>query len=83
MFKELTLKDAEKALTDEINRLVDTIPPNDSEEKSKFRTQMDGFQQLFERYLHSTSETFDWKSMEPIPTECVSFLYLSCCHAFK
>ncbi|KAA0188146.1 UDP-glucose pyrophosphorylase 2 [Fasciolopsis buskii] len=36
---------------------------------------MDGFQQLFERYLHSTSETFDWKSMEPIPTECMKSYY--------
>ncbi|VDP91808.1 unnamed protein product [Echinostoma caproni] len=71
LFKELTLKDAEKALTDDINRLVDTIPPNDIEEKNNFRTQMDGFQQLFQRYLHSTSEAFDWKKMEPVPPECM------------
>lgn len=29
---------------------------------------MDAFQQLFQRYLHTTSETLDWQQLQPLPS---------------
>ncbi|CAL8080398.1 unnamed protein product [Calicophoron daubneyi] len=71
LFKELTLKDAEKALITELNHLVSTIPENDTEKRESFCKEMDDFRELFERYLHVTSEAFDWSKMEPIPSGIV------------
>jgi UTP--glucose-1-phosphate uridylyltransferase len=71
LFKELTLRDAKKALSTELNQLVNTIPENEVQRKEVFRKEMDDFQDLFERYLHSTSDAFDWSKMEPIPDQAI------------
>nr|AAW27621.1 SJCHGC01041 protein [Schistosoma japonicum] len=69
LFKELTLKDAEKALAADLDQLVDTIPNSSSSEKESFIRQMESFKELFKRYLHDKTEKFDWNVMEPIPPE--------------
>ncbi|CAH8474221.1 unnamed protein product [Schistosoma turkestanicum] len=70
LFKELTLKDAEKALAADLDLLVDTIP-NSSPEKEVFIRQMKSFKELFKRYLHEKTEKFDWNVMEPVPPESI------------
>ncbi|CAH8508371.1 unnamed protein product [Heterobilharzia americana] len=67
LFKELTLKDAEKALSADLDLLVNTIPNSLPLEKESFRLQMESFKELFKRYLHDASATFDWSEIEPLP----------------
>lgn len=67
----MTLKDAEKALSTELEALIGTIPLVHVEHKEAFAQEMDAFKNLFSRYLHLTSETLDWSKIEPIPSECV------------
>ncbi|CAH8839197.1 unnamed protein product [Trichobilharzia szidati] len=69
LFKELTLKDAEKALAADLELLVGSIPDTHPLEKENFRSQMESFKELFKRYLHDTSGTFDWKEIQPVPTQ--------------
>ncbi|KAF6778999.1 hypothetical protein AHF37_01378 [Paragonimus kellicotti] len=73
VFKELTLKDADTALSTELNRLVETIQPAEVEKRNAFRRQMDGFHKLFKRYLDYTSDLFEWSKIEPLPKDFVKY----------
>ncbi|KER22804.1 hypothetical protein T265_09173 [Opisthorchis viverrini] len=70
-FKELTLKDADAALSAELHRLVEAIPDGEARKREAFRKQMDGFHKLFQRYLDSTSDVFEWEKVEPVPKDFV------------
>ncbi|TGZ58196.1 hypothetical protein CRM22_009701 [Opisthorchis felineus] len=70
-FKELTLKDADAALSAELRRLVEAIPDGETRKREAFRKQMDGFHKLFQRYLDSTSDVFEWEKVEPVPKDFV------------
>ncbi|KAF5401114.1 UTP--glucose-1-phosphate uridylyltransferase [Paragonimus heterotremus] len=73
LFKELTLKDADAALSTELNRLVETIQPAEVEKRNVFRRQMDDFHKLFKRYLDYTSDLFEWSKIEPLPKDFVKY----------
>ncbi|CAH8492597.1 unnamed protein product [Schistosoma mattheei] len=70
LFKELTLKDAEKDLAADLDLLVNTIPDS-SPEKEAFINQMISFKELFKQYLHDKTQKFDWNMMEPVPSESI------------
>ncbi|KAA3672479.1 UTP--glucose-1-phosphate uridylyltransferase [Paragonimus westermani] len=73
VFKELTLKDADAALSTELNRLVETIQPAEVEKRNAFRRQMDEFHKLFKRYLDYTSDLFEWSKIERLPKDFVKY----------
>ncbi|CAH8529555.1 unnamed protein product [Dicrocoelium dendriticum] len=71
LFKELTLKDADAALSTELDKLVDTIPESNVDSRLRFRKEMDGFHELFKRYLDATSDAFEWDMIQPLPAGVV------------
>lgn len=71
LFKELTLKDADAALSTELDKLVETIPVSNAHGRLRFRKQMDGFHDLFQRYLDATSDAFEWDKIQPLPAGVV------------
>ncbi|CAF0756261.1 unnamed protein product [Rotaria sordida] len=65
-FKDLTTIDALKTLQKSLNKLVLTAPPQTQRE---IRTEFDGFEQLFGRYLHDNADqsSIDWQEIQPPP----------------
>lgn len=67
-FRELTLQDAQQSLHKELERLINTARP---EQKLEIRTQFDGFERLFSRYLQETGPSVVWDKITPLPDDCI------------
>lgn len=69
-FKELTLQDAEKALSHELGVLTSGIPDVLESEKKRFAQQMQSFQSLFKRFIETTKDCV-WEKIELLPDDDV------------
>ena len=71
-FKEVTKKDAEDSLRQELDKLLRTA--NESEDKlAKIKQDFEGFKKLFARYLATDSqEGIDWSKIQKPPANSVS-----------
>ncbi|KAK3092514.1 hypothetical protein FSP39_003841 [Pinctada imbricata] len=67
-FIELTMKDAEKAMNMELQKLIHTAPPGQQE---GVRREFDGFEQLFGRYLKETGQPIVWDKINLLPDDAV------------
>ncbi|VDM32625.1 unnamed protein product [Hydatigera taeniaeformis] len=67
-FKELTLQDAEKALSHELELLTSDIPDTLESEKKRFAQQMQSFQNLFKRFIE-TAKDCDWEKIDLLPDD--------------
>ncbi|CAF4080201.1 unnamed protein product, partial [Rotaria sp. Silwood2] len=65
-FKDLTKIDALTTLQKSLNKLVLTAP---SQTQKEVRIEFDGFEQLFNRYLHEgvDQSSIDWQEIQPPP----------------
>ncbi|VDD83013.1 unnamed protein product [Mesocestoides corti] len=68
VFKELTRRDAVKALSHELEFLTSGIPDSLTTEKESFASQMNAFQNLFKRFIETT-EDIDWEKIKLLPDE--------------
>ena len=74
-FNELSKKDAEAALKDELEHLKTTIPVDLKAAKGEYEKMDDdfiGFQKLFDKFLSDSQFGIDWNSIEKLPTNSVS-----------
>jgi len=68
-FRELTLRDAVESLHKEMEKLIKTAPPQQTESTRK---EFDGFEKLFGRYLHETLQqgpSIYWEKIKLLPEE--------------
>ncbi|XP_022693311.1 UTP--glucose-1-phosphate uridylyltransferase-like [Varroa jacobsoni] len=63
-FKALTKVDACSAMATELEKLLQTAPPNEKEATEK---DFQGFQRLFERFMSDSASTIEWEKIEPLP----------------
>ncbi|RNA31950.1 UTP--glucose-1-phosphate uridylyltransferase isoform X2 [Brachionus plicatilis] len=67
-FKALTKLDASSQLKKELDKLLLTAPQNEVE---TIRTEFNGFEKLFQRYLCPDDSDFKWTNIEPLPKEAI------------
>jgi len=70
-FHEAKLRDARAAMHTDLEKLIKTAP---QEKQSKWRSQFDAFENLFDSYLHSSSSTdthVEWDKIKTLPTGTV------------
>lgn len=68
-FKELTKRDAQIQLQHELDKLLGTAP--DAKHPS-VKKDLDGFAQLFHRFLQEEGPSVDWERIEKLPENAVS-----------
>ena len=74
-FNELSKKDAEAALKDELEYLKTTIPVDLKAVAGEYEKMDDdfiGFQKSFDKFLSDSQFGIDWNSIEKLPTDSVS-----------
>ena len=74
-FNELSKKDAEAALKDELEYLKTTMPVDLKAAAGEYEKMDDdfiGFQKLFNKFLSDSQFGIDWNSIEKLPTDSVS-----------
>ena len=74
-FNELSKKDAEAALKDELEYLKTTIPVDLKAAAGEYEKMDDdfiGFQKLFDKFLSDSQFGIDWNSIEKLPANSVS-----------
>ena len=74
-FNELSKKDAEAALKDELEYLKTTIPVDLKAAAGEYEKMDDdfiGFQKSFDKFLSDSQFGIDWNSIEKLPTNSVS-----------
>ena len=74
-FNELSKKDAEAALKDELEYLKTTIPVDLKAVAGEYEKMDDdfiGFQKLFNKFLSDSQFGIDWNSIEKLPANSVS-----------
>ncbi|CAG2171436.1 unnamed protein product [Oppiella nova] len=69
-FKELTKRDAQHQLAQELDKLLRTANAN-SNEKSICELEFKGFQQLYMKYLQGVGPSVQWEKIEPLPEDAV------------
>jgi UTP--glucose-1-phosphate uridylyltransferase len=67
-FKELTKKDAQHQLAQELEKLLRTANPT---EKQPIEEEFKGFQQLFMKYLQGVGPSVQWEKIEPLNEDAV------------
>lgn len=67
-FKEMTKKDAQVQLSQELDKLLLTVPPGIKQNVEK---EFDGFQKLFTRFLQDIGPSVNWEKIEPLPETAV------------
>ena len=68
-FKELTKRDAQIQLQHELDKLLDTVP---DARQPCVKNDLDGFAQLFHRFLQEEGPSVDWERIEKLPENAVS-----------
>jgi UTP--glucose-1-phosphate uridylyltransferase len=68
-FKELTKRDAQIQLQHELNKLLSTVP---EARQPSVKKDLDGFAQLFHRFLQEEGPSVDWERIEKLPENAVS-----------
>jgi len=68
-FKELTKRDAQIQLQHELDKLLSTVPDT---RKLSVKKELDGFAQLFQRFLQEEGPSVDWAHIEKLPENAVS-----------
>ena len=74
-FNELSKKDAEAALKDELEYLKTTMPVDLKAAAGEYEKMDDdfiGFQKLFNKFLSDSQFGIDWNSIEKLPANSVS-----------
>ena len=74
-FNELSKKDAEAALKDELEYLKTTVPVDLKAAAGEYEKMDDdfmGFQKLFSKFLSDSQFGIDWNSIEKLPANSVS-----------
>ena len=74
-FNELSKKDAEAALKDELEYLKTTMPVDLKAAAGEYEKMDDdfiGFQKLFSKFLSDSQFGIDWNSIEKLPANSVS-----------
>lgn len=66
-FKEKTRRDAKAAMNKELAKLLNTAPAH----KEQIQLEFEGFEELFNRYLHETGPSVDWEKIKLLPNEAV------------
>lgn len=69
-FKELTKKDAQVQLAQELDKLLRTSNTNQNQ-RSICEQEFKGFQQLFMKYLQGVGPSVQWEKIEPLPEDAV------------
>lgn len=69
-FKELTKKDAQHQLAQELEKLLRTSNANQNQ-RSICEEEFKGFQQLFMKYLQGVGPAVQWEKIEPLPEDAV------------
>ena len=69
-FKELTKKDAQHQLAQELEKLLRTSNTNPNE-RMICEEEFKGFQQLFMKYLQGVGPGIQWEKIEPLPEDAV------------
>ncbi|KAK2145388.1 hypothetical protein LSH36_685g00018 [Paralvinella palmiformis] len=67
-FRELTLRDARESLHKELEKLRKTAKP---ELQKIVHNEFDGFERLFDRFLHETGPSVDWEKIKLLPPDAV------------
>jgi UTP--glucose-1-phosphate uridylyltransferase len=67
-FKELTKKDAQLQLAQELDKLLRT---SNTIERQQSEHEFKGFQQLFMKYLQGVGPSVQWEKIEPLPKDAV------------
>lgn len=67
-FIAATKRDALLHLESELSRLVSTAPES---QKERVRTELDGFTDLFKRFLEESGPSVDWNRIEKLPQDAV------------
>lgn len=67
-FKELTKKDAQLQLAQELDKLLRT---SNTAERQQSEQEFKGFQQLFLKYLQGVGPAVQWEKIEPLPEDAV------------
>ncbi|XP_065353522.1 UTP--glucose-1-phosphate uridylyltransferase isoform X5 [Cloeon dipterum] len=67
-FKELTKRDAQIQLAQELDKLHATTPEEKKWQKQK---EFDGFQRLYQRFLQEEGPSVEWESIERLPENAV------------
>ena len=67
-FKELTKKDAQMQLAQELEKLLRTANVS---EKSICEEEFKGFQRLFIKYLQGVGPSVQWEKIEPLPQDAI------------
>jgi len=67
-FKALTKLDALQSLQKELNKLLLIAPQNQQEQ---IKTEFNGFERLFNRYLTESNTEIKWEHIEPLPKEAI------------
>ncbi|RWS10371.1 UTP--glucose-1-phosphate uridylyltransferase-like protein [Dinothrombium tinctorium] len=67
-FKEMTKKDAQMLLTQELDKLLKTAP---DEEKAQLEEDFTGFKKLFTKFLRGSGPSLVWENIEPLPANAV------------
>lgn len=68
-FKELTKRDAQIQLQHELDKLLATVPDT---RKASVEKELNGFAQLFHRFLQDEGPSVDWQRIEKLPENAVS-----------
>ncbi|KAL1138838.1 hypothetical protein AAG570_008900 [Ranatra chinensis] len=67
-FHEVTKRDAQTRLQEELNKLVETA---DQDKQSSCKQELTSFAKLFDRFLRETGPSVDWSKIEKLPHEAV------------
>ncbi|RUS89137.1 hypothetical protein EGW08_003080 [Elysia chlorotica] len=67
-FRDAMRKDAQSAMNKELNKLLATAPAGIQQ---KARTEFDGFEMLFGRFLHETGSSADWDKLTLLPDDAI------------
>ncbi|PNF34779.1 UTP--glucose-1-phosphate uridylyltransferase [Cryptotermes secundus] len=67
-FKELTKRDAQIQLQHELDKLLATVP---DARKATVEKELNGFAQLFHRFLQEEGPSVDWERIEKLPENAV------------
>ena len=69
-WKELTKRDAQQSLAQEMDKLLLTSPA--SATTATMRTEFDGFRKLFNKFIHETGPSVHWERIEKLPQNAVT-----------
>lgn len=67
-FREMTLHNARESLHKELEKLIVTAKP---EHRTNIRAEFDGFERLFERFLHESGSAVSWDDISPPPENAI------------